>query len=74
MPGCVESVSEEQSEAIAQAVIAIHERITRGGKLILFGNGGSATDANDFAIDCMLPPARLPSASLPFRCRSSPPT
>ncbi|MGA2602333.1 MAG: SIS domain-containing protein, partial [Bryobacteraceae bacterium] len=23
---------------------------------ILFGNGGSATDANDFAIDCMLPP------------------
>ncbi|MGA2598255.1 MAG: SIS domain-containing protein, partial [Bryobacteraceae bacterium] len=50
------SVSEEQSEAIAQAVIAIHERVSRGGKLILFGNGGSATDANDFAIDCMLPP------------------
>ena len=28
-----------------------------GGKLILFGNGGSATDANDWAIDCVLPPA-----------------
>ena len=22
----------------------MHERLTRGGKLILFGNGGSATD------------------------------
>jgi D-sedoheptulose 7-phosphate isomerase len=61
------SVSEEQSEAIAQAVIAIHERVSRGGKLILFGNGGSATDANDFAIDCMLPPAGyrpIPAISL----------
>ena len=28
----------------------------RGGKLILFGNGGSATDANDWAIDCVAPP------------------
>ena len=27
-----------------------------GGKLILFGNGGSATDANDWAIDCVSPP------------------
>ncbi len=50
------SVSQEQSEAIALAVIAIHERVARGGKLIMFGNGGSATDANDFAIDCVLPP------------------
>jgi D-sedoheptulose 7-phosphate isomerase len=30
--------------------------VTRGGKLILFGNGGSATDANDWAIDCVCPP------------------
>ena len=61
------SVSEERAEAIAQAVIAIHERVARGGKLILFGNGGSATDANDFAIDCMLPPAGygpIPAISL----------
>ena len=29
----------------------------RGGKLILFGNGGSATDANDWALDCVAPPA-----------------
>ena len=32
------------------------ERLQRGGKLIIFGNGGSATDANDWAIDCVLPP------------------
>ena len=35
---------------------AIYERVQRGGKLILFGNGGSATDANDWALDCVLPP------------------
>ena len=39
----------------------------RGGKLILFGNGGSATDANDWAIDCVCPPegyAPIPAMSL----------
>jgi D-sedoheptulose 7-phosphate isomerase len=46
----------EESEQISDAALAIHERVRRGGKLILFGNGGSATDANDWAIDCVLPP------------------
>ena len=32
---------------------AMHERLARGGKLILFGNGGSATDCNDWALDCV---------------------
>jgi D-sedoheptulose 7-phosphate isomerase len=50
-------VAREQAEQIATAARAIHERLKRGGKLITFGNGGSATDANDFAIDCVLPPA-----------------
>ena len=50
-------VAEEQSEQISNTALAIRERIVRGGKLILFGNGGSATDANDWAIDCVLPPA-----------------
>jgi D-sedoheptulose 7-phosphate isomerase len=27
--------------------------------LILFGNGGSATDANDWALDCIQPPSGL---------------
>ena len=50
-------VAREHAEQISSAALAIHERLAKGGKLILFGNGGSATDANDFAIDCVLPPA-----------------
>jgi D-sedoheptulose 7-phosphate isomerase len=50
-------LAKEQSEAIGNAAVAIHDRLARGGKLILFGNGGSATDANDWALDCVLPPA-----------------
>ena len=50
-------VAEEQSEQIAAAALAIDGRIRRGGKLILFGNGGSATDANDWALDCIAPPS-----------------
>ncbi len=37
----------------------MHERLRQGGKLILFGNGGSATDANDWAIDCVAPPPAM---------------
>ncbi len=47
----------EEREQIGNAVSAIYERLALGGKLILFGNGGSATDANDWAIDCVCPPA-----------------
>jgi D-sedoheptulose 7-phosphate isomerase len=60
-------VSQEESEHIVDAARAIHERVSRGGKLIIFGNGGSATDANDFAIDCVLPPSGyrpIPAISL----------
>lgn len=49
-------IATDQSDAIAGAVIAIRDRLRRGGKLILFGNGGSATDANDWALDCAEPP------------------
>ncbi len=62
-----EQVAHEESEAIGNATVAIHERLCRGGKLIIFGNGGSATDANDFAIDCVLPPSgyrSVPAVSL----------
>jgi len=60
-------VAKEQSAQIANACAAIHDRLRRGGKLILFGNGGSATDANDWAIDCVSPPAgyrAIPAVSL----------
>jgi D-sedoheptulose 7-phosphate isomerase len=49
-------VSREEAEKIGNAILAVRERIWRGGKLIIFGNGGSATDANDLAIDCFCPP------------------
>ncbi len=60
-------VAAEQSEQIAEAALAIRERLARGGKLIIFGNGGSATDANDWALDCILPPSGykpVPAVSL----------
>ncbi len=60
-------VAQQQPESIVNAAVAIRERIRRGGKVILFGNGGSATDANDWAIDCISPPAgyrSVPAVSL----------
>jgi D-sedoheptulose 7-phosphate isomerase len=60
-------VAQEQAEQIGATATAIHERIMRGGKLIIFGNGGSATDANDWSIDCVCPPAGyrpIPAVSL----------
>src|SRR4051794_21248541 len=62
-------VAAEQADAIATAVLAMADRIRRGGKLILFGNGGSATDANDWATDCVAPPPGylpIPAVSLSF--------
>ena len=62
-----EQVAREEAEQIGNASLAIHDRIQRGGKLIIFGNGGSATDANDWAIDCVAPPAGyrpIPAVSL----------
>jgi D-sedoheptulose 7-phosphate isomerase len=60
-------VAREQSEQIIATARAIHQRLQKGGKVITFGNGGSATDANDFAIDCVLPPSGykpIPAISL----------
>jgi D-sedoheptulose 7-phosphate isomerase len=60
-------LAKEESEQIGNTVFAIHERLSRGGKLIIFGNGGSATDANDWALDCVLPPSGyrpIPAISL----------
>ncbi len=60
-------LAREESEQIGAAALAIRGRLSRGGKLILFGNGGSATDANDWAMDCVFPPAEyqpVPAISL----------
>ncbi len=61
------TVAREEAEHIGEATLAIHDRLQRGGKLVIFGNGGSATDANDWAIDCVAPPPGLrpvPAVSL----------
>jgi D-sedoheptulose 7-phosphate isomerase len=60
-------MTREQAEQSGSATAAISERLRRGGKLMIFGNGGSATDANDWAIDCIAPPAGwkpIPAVSL----------
>jgi D-sedoheptulose 7-phosphate isomerase len=49
-------LAKEESEQIAATALDMQKRLRSGGKLILFGNGGSATDANDWAIDCVMPP------------------
>ena len=54
-----ERVAHEEADAIARTVNAIVQCVHGGGKLILFGNGGSATDANDWALDCAAPPAGM---------------
>ena len=60
-------LAKEEADQIGSAAIAIHRRLSQGGMLILFGNGGSATDANDWALDCVLPPSgyrSIPAISL----------
>src|SRR5262249_50272275 len=54
-----ERVALEEAQQIEDASELIAGSIRRGGRLLLFGNGGSATDANDFAIDCVCPPAGM---------------
>lgn len=47
------------SEALVDLARAMVGRLRRGGKVIAFGNGGSATDANDLIIDLLAPPGDL---------------
>jgi D-sedoheptulose 7-phosphate isomerase len=60
-------LAKEQSDEIAATALDMQKRLKSGGTLILFGNGGSATDANDWAIDCVMPPTGyhpIPAISL----------
>jgi D-sedoheptulose 7-phosphate isomerase len=60
-----EQIAGEQAKAIAAAVVAIGARVAAGGRLLIFGNGGSATDATDFALDCVLDaPGMQPIAAI----------
>ena len=58
----------EYEDRISEAAEAMAARFSAGATLFAFGNGGSATDADDAAIDCMSPPhdawRSLPAVSL----------
>ncbi|MEP6916924.1 MAG: SIS domain-containing protein, partial [Acidobacteriota bacterium] len=56
-----EEAAVQTAAAIAKAAARIRRQLARGGAIVAFGNGGSATDANDFAIDCAAPPKGGPS-------------
>jgi D-sedoheptulose 7-phosphate isomerase len=61
------AVAETEAGAISDIAVAIAERLERGGKIVAFGNGGSATDANDLVADCVAPPPDfepIPAVSL----------
>jgi D-sedoheptulose 7-phosphate isomerase len=60
------AAAESEAAAISEIAAAVFERLGRGGKLIAFGNGGSATDANDLVSDCVGPPGygTIPAVSL----------
>ncbi|HVD35576.1 MAG TPA: SIS domain-containing protein [Rubrobacter sp.] len=61
------TAAESEARAISEIAAAVAERLERGGRLIAFGNGGSATDANDLVSDCVDPPLGLgtiPAGSL----------
>ncbi len=59
----------EHDQLLEQTAAQMASRFSQGGKLLAFGNGGSATDADDAASDCMAPPLAhwraLPAVSLP---------
>jgi D-sedoheptulose 7-phosphate isomerase len=55
------AAAESEAAAIAEIAAVVSERLERGGKLIAFGNGGSATDANDLVSDCVDPPPGFPT-------------
>jgi D-sedoheptulose 7-phosphate isomerase len=61
------AVAETEVGAISEIATAITVRLASGGKIIAFGNGGSATDANDLVADCVAPPpgfGAVPAVSL----------
>jgi len=39
--------------SISECARGIRRRLERGGRLLAFGNGGSSTDAQDIALDCL---------------------
>src|SRR5260370_2037924 len=59
---------QECAEPLAAICAALAERLERGGKLLLFGNGGSAADAQHIAAEFVgryrCEPAAVPAMAL----------
>lgn len=51
--------SQAAAASLATGARLLGERFAAGAKLLAFGNGGSATDAQDFVTDLMAPPPGL---------------
>lgn len=56
--GLRQQLRDDYLDQIADAGGAMADRFLAGGKLLAFGNGGSATDASDAAVDCLRPPIK----------------
>jgi D-sedoheptulose 7-phosphate isomerase len=48
-----DAMADRAGDTIVSAVRAMQRQIAVGGKVLLLGNGGSATDATDWALDCI---------------------
>lgn len=62
-----QEVASTQADRLVLAASELAARWADGGTVIALGNGGSATDANDLALDCAMPPPgrrALPAISL----------
>jgi D-sedoheptulose 7-phosphate isomerase len=65
--GLRQQIAVEQSAALIAAALAIRDRVEGGGTVLCLGNGGSATDASDLAMDLVAPPkghGSIPALSL----------
>ncbi len=56
-------VAAEQLDALCDAIARMRSRLADGGRILAFGNGGSATDATDFVLDCVEPEAGWPAVA-----------
>lgn len=45
----------QQADSVARACLALAERFHRGGKLVVFGNGGACTDAQHVVVEFVHP-------------------
>ncbi|HZZ65609.1 MAG TPA: SIS domain-containing protein [Candidatus Baltobacteraceae bacterium] len=59
--GLREVLARTQPPKVAQAADAIARRLRQGARILAFGNGGSATDATDFVLDCVMPVRDCPA-------------